>query len=127
MINLLGRVCVGMEDTRAVETIPKDYPMITAPRHRLTSRPSPPSPPRVERNLIKLTPDELSDASLMQKIQMPILSDHYEARDDIATRIDTFQLQPRDQPQSFLLQPRNQPQSRPAREPLMTRRTQNYY
>ena len=127
MINLSRVFCVGM-DTRAVDNMPKDYPRITTPRRRLTSRPSPPSPPRVEHDLIELTIDELCDASLMQKIQTPILSDHYEARDDIATRVDTCTLQPRDQPQSSRLQPRHQPQSRPAPEPLMIiRRTESFY
>jgi hypothetical protein len=126
MINLSRVFCVGM-DTRAVDDMPKDYPRITTPRRRLTSRPSPPSPPRVEHDMIELTIDELCDASLMQKIQTPILSDHYEVRDDIATRVDTCTLQPRDQPQLSRLQQRHQPQSRPAPGPLMIHRTTSFY
>lgn len=75
---------------------PRDQPQSRFVNISLASLPS---PPRVKKSLVKLNLEGTCDDT-SQHLQIPLLSDRDEARDDIDTRAMALELSPRDQPLS---------------------------
>jgi hypothetical protein len=118
-------------DKRHANTMQEEDVAIPTPRRRLVkfSLQPLPLPAKIKESLIKINPERIvCDATSLQYLQVPIISDRDEVRDDMNTRAATHKLAPRDQPQSrHISQILGRSSVYVHQEPMMARRGDYFY